>query len=400
MQSANGKAISPDQLVTLPSGKQVTAAVYNAKLNEAHQELNARGFPTNTGTTILTGAIVTPVSTLSGQATNLVKPVGKYKTPAELKKFMDPTILSTGTKAVVLKQPLPITGVLANELHSLKVINETYTKSYSFGSPSTFQAAVYLSLNRYANVMGTDQLHPSANQSDYRISGAGKIYASLFNHSFDIFRSNGSFEAPADPTKKLKLDVHANILGIDIFNLSQQYDQRKTLSGGDSRDFDKHLSVSFPIIPGYLNISGEVGIKGTIGYEYSGTLDHTLVSAEFKPFAEISGYAEGGVSDPLGIFTLGVGGELTVCKGDIDMSASFGVANQDGSQIWLSYVYNVEYDLQFLNGELYAFADYPGDTYRTDIFSWNGPRIRGTYADGRNLYNIYNATSFTQPLTQ
>src|SRR5664279_4573509 len=93
MKDQQGRTVSPNKMMTLPSGRQVTATVYYAKLNEAKRKMNALGFAPANGTKLVTGEILTPASTLSGRVSILSKPVGKYKSPEELKLFLDHTVI-------------------------------------------------------------------------------------------------------------------------------------------------------------------------------------------------------------------------------------------------------------------------------------------------------------------
>ena len=148
-----------------------------------------------------------------------------------------------------------------------------------------------------------------------------------------------------------------------------------------------------------INFSGKIGVRGSAGIEYSGTLYRTFASANVSPVAQISGYAEAGVN-VIGIFGLGVGGQLTFVKGDLDLQAFVGIWSQNSEKIVLAYTYAFEYDIELLKGKLYAYAEacspiplpFVDDCvkYTHDIFTWSGYDKSGVIAADSKTFVIAN----------
>ncbi len=437
MVDKNGKVIPANQMVTLPSGKQITAAEYFDRLNVLERKLNAQGHSLRDTRRSVVSRIVTPKADLDGRTNSTPKAVGNLKTAEERARFTDPKI-STGSatlkplgdyspaerkkiqstvipntnisnyKVATIKTPVIFNGHTFSGPRLLKTIDETTARDQHFGKASSFLAGVDVSLTRFAKIYGTDPQHPNTNISEYKVSGKGRIYTSIIDHAFDVLNVSGEFYVPADSSKKMNARVVVVLAGITVLNMDEKYEQRKEVHGVKAKNFDKSLPISFPIVAG-LDFSGLIGIKGTIGFEYTASLDRTFLKGELKPFASVTGYAEAGVS--VGeVFGLGVGGEVRFLDGNVDLTAWIGLYNQNGAQIVFGYGYDVSYYLEFLSGRLYVYGRLCDPwgivcwTEDADIFTWTGFKDFGTYADGRNLFFIDNApttkTSVSTPSTQ
>jgi len=424
MQDKNGHAISANDPVKLANGRTIPAGIFFTRLNELKRSLNEKGFNLNQNAVV--SQLVTPSATLNGQISKLPKAKGKLRTQAQLDSFLTPafkvgsTLLlplgkyaSASERTRVQQSVITKTGpgkfTLAPLIYRpavpvisrlLQTINQTTSRDLHFGSASTFLAGLRVSLNRFAKIYGSDGQHAVGKLSEYRISATGQLYASILNHSFDVLNATGEAYVPSDTSKKMSLKVIMSVVGINIFNIDEEYDQIKSITGEKARNFDKSFAASIPILP-FIDFTGKIGIKGMVGYDYSCELDHAFLSAEFKPVADIEGYAEVGISDPYDIGTVGARGTLTFLKGFSDLSGWFGIFNANSAQIVLGYGYNVSYYITFLSGKLEAFyrvcvpdwVPFVGGDCTEDahtIFSWTGFTVSGTYADDRNLITIYN----------
>lgn len=430
MKDASGRTIPPDEIMTLKNGQKMTAREYFAKLNQLERSLNLQGYSLRDQQKATVSKTITSSQELEGRLNSVPKPIGQLRTGDNLKKFMDPTenageavlkpyarysneekkrlnslrIETENGKLVARKVQIPPGPSPAVPISSspLKTINETSTKDWRFGSSSTFRAGIRGDLIRYAKLYQFDPRNPERSKSEFKVTAKGKVYGSLFNHSFDFVNASAVYYSPADTAQDMSVTVVVSVVGINVLNLRKTYDQVKTITGRIAKNFDKSFPISFPIV-GPISFSGKVGVKGMVGLEYEGNLYRTFVNLSAKPIAEISGYAEAGLS--IGVAGIGVGGRLTFLKGELDLDGFAGIIFQNPEQIVAAVSYYFGHDLTILKGELYAYAEvgwcpvcWEGEH---TIFRWDGFRSSGTIAEGTRRYVIANVPrSSTAVLTE
>lgn len=418
MKDSLGMPIPADKMMTLPNGQRITAREYFARVNNIERQLNAEGYTLREKKTLIVSKTVTPNATLNVKRSNEPNPIKPLLNETDLKKITDPTakygdvvlkplanytdaekqnlnslrIESDNGKMVAKKLARPVSGLVAGILNPnpVKVINETSVKDWSFGSASTFKAGIRGELNRFAKLYQFNPAHPEKSKSEFKLTASGKIYGALFNHSFDFVNAKATYYSPEDIDKKMTLKVVVSVVGITVLNLDKSYDQVQTITDRVAKNFDKSFPIRFPII-GPINFSGKVGVKGMVGFEYSGNLYRSFASIVAKPLADISGYAEAGFD--VYVASVGVGGRLTFIKGNLDLSGFAGIIFQNPDQLVALVNYYVGYDLSILSGELYAYASFAIWRGEHTIFNWDGYNRSGTIAEGSKRYVIDNTTS-------
>lgn len=426
LKDKNGRAIDPNEMVTLKNGKKVTAKQAIDQLNDIERKLNAQGFSLRNPQTSNASSTVTSRQDLDGRLSAAPAPVGILKTSDEQKKILSPTkaignvLLKPYSqysssektnlrnfsfnekdgelKVQKLARPIPaIKAVSVNGV--LKTINETSSRDWSFGSSSTIKAGIHGDLTRYAKIYSFDPQNPNRSKSEFKITARAKIYGDLFSHHLDLLNASATFFAPEDTTKQMTVGTVVSVAGITVYNFNRGFPQSQNLSGSVGRNInqsaDFEVTVVWPIV-----VSGRIGVRGRIGLEYNANLYRTFVSATAKPVGELSGYAEAGVSIG-GILGVGAGGNLIFVKGQLDMNAFAGVWIQNASQIVAAVSYYFGYDLQILKGNLYAYAEacvpdwvpFVGGScsrYTHSLFNWAGYSSSGTIAEGTRTYVISN----------
>lgn len=439
MVDKNRRKIDPNETIVV-NGKNQNAKVFFDRLNEIEKEQNAKGYSIRDAKRTMVINVNTPASALSGRVREMsisrgnlksenelkkltvttrqvggltLKPFEKYS-DAEKKKLMG-TKFSVNRAGVLIasenksgkKGRRPIVGITdktkivvnghvepVNTTTPLKVINDLSTKDWSFGIMSTFRAGVKADLLRTAKIYSFDPNSPGKSMSEFRVSANAKVYGGLFDNNLDFLSGGVEFYAPADSSKDMTVKGQVRIAGITVLGLNESIKQSKTYTKTTGRTIDKSFSFTVPICCG-VGFIGKIGVKGSAGINYSGSIYRTIVSLEAEPVIDLKGYVEAGVS-VAELVHLGVGGELTFIHGHIPMNSFVGIWAQNASQIVIGYNYYLGYNLSLLNGRLYGFADICAPLvgcYRlgeVDFFTRDGFKGSGTFTEGGNTYVLAN----------
>ena len=440
LKDKNGAPVQPNRPFTLRNGRTITAKEFIEKLNEIEKKANAQGYTLRSSTPVVVSKTVTDRQTLSGNLKSLPVSIAPLKTEAEVKAFMSPyrkvgdltlkpfdeytkeekQLLSTysfsksGARGVTTtklnraKRIRPELPLIVGSPKSLYNTDITNTKTWERGASETFQVGIEGKLHRYAKIYPFNPEHPEKSQSEFKVSASGRIWGSLFSHSIDLLNGSVEFYAPADADKKMSAKINIKAAGITLYNFSREYEQSMSFSDTYGKNFDKSFPIEVPIGYGF-EFKGKIGIKGSIGFEYGGSLYRSFASVQGKPIAEIDGYAEAGL-EFLDIIGGGVGGKLTLLKGSLGLDAFAGIWSQDAEQIVLAISYHFGYDLEMLSGSLYCYVDvcYPdwvpfkgGDCSRLfdhELFEWEGLKRSGTIAEGTESFVLANIWAVERPL--
>jgi len=449
LEDKNGNAISPNEKVTLKTGKVITAQELIDKTNELERKLNAQGYSLRNDSKKIVSNTVTGKKFLDGRKALAPKSIGVFKNEPEVKRFMslEKKVNVAGlspfgkTKTITLKPYSSYTEsekkevnnynysnksgtVMAQKitkprrfdkfktqkvgnLSKLYKVDKTNKKNWGFGHPSTFQASMEGSITRFAIIYPFDPQKPEKNKSEFRVSATGKAKGALFGNEMDILNASGEFYAPSDVSKNMSAKIQVKALETSLFSLNKSYPQKKSFSREHGKTFDKSFAIEIPIITG-IDFKGLIGVKGEVGFEYEAKIERTVASIHAKPIVNLEGYAEAGV-EFLDLLGGGVGGKLKFIKGEFDLNAHTGIWNQNSEEIVVGINYYFGYDVEMLSGEMYAYLEacvkYIG-CYRPlehTFFKWDGFKDSGTIIKGDNvpftLANIakYNdAPVFTQ----
>lgn len=415
MQDAFGKTLKPTDKVTLKNGKVITALEYFTQLNDVEKKLNLQGYSVRTGPSVTTvSKVLTPLTDLAGRVSLLSTSIGPLRSEEALKSYMN-TEKKVGT--LILK---PIDKYTAEELETvsntnfavsnnvisqignavttsvtqappaptvLKGLNEFTTKDWYVGNPATFKAGIKGTLTRKAQFYN----YPNSKQlNEYRVTVNGTVYGTIFNNTLNLLTGDAEFYAPSDPTKPLSATLTIRIVNAVVLNLNETYPQYKNLAQTKAAPVDQFFPIEVPIVAG-VNFSGKIGVRGSVGIESSADIYRSYLMTRVKPVADIMAYVEAG-ANVLGVLELGVGGNLTFLKSNIDMEASVGLYSANARQVVAFYNYYMGYDLNMLSGNLFGYADvnYFLDTKRFthEFFNWTGFRQSGTTAEAFNTYTF------------
>jgi hypothetical protein len=432
LTDSTGKSIPPNQMVTLKNGKQMTAQEYVTQLNAYEAKFNAIGHSLHTEKNVEISNIVTDKKNLDGKVAlfpKILRPRFSRDELTELLRYdnkfgdyvlrpsdqmtqqdrlnnssikfsvVDNKIKTERKSAIKGNNSLPKTDVSNLLVSSLPY--SWHPINTNLGDKSTVYVGFDLSYTSDLEIYSPNGNDSRKNKSSYNASGNASIACALFGNEFDVFKANATYYAPADRTKKTTASCVVSILGDNVVNKKSD-NVDKLFTANYSQGFDKGYSIQIPIWDG-INFDGRVGVAGNIGVQCNlgpgAQTDDFTNSISVGPVADLSGYAQVG-ADFLGIVGAGVGGNLTVFKGDITIGSNVTVANlysPGALQIPVNTSFGVDYGITLLSGDLYVYAQecIPGLSLIWDgacweqtanIFSWGGYTDNGVIAQESHAY--------------
>ncbi|MEO7923240.1 MAG: hypothetical protein ABIR30_06135 [Chitinophagaceae bacterium] len=424
MIDRNGRRISPDEIITLKTGKKITAKEFFASLNEIEQKLNAQGHSLRNNNQKVASYTVTPKKFLDGRVASLSKPIAGLRTEKEIKAILDPTkkigditLKPVGQYTLNQKNKLRMLNfteskglVSAKQINRkltyatqpppssvpLKTIYNVSSKDWPIGYANTFQAGISGDLIREAKIFSIDPVDAEKNKMETRVIAKGRVYGSIYNNSMDLMAVKGEFFSTTDPSRNNTANLFISLGGIVVVNETTGYSDTKTFTGRQDLDINKDFPVRIPIVAG-IDFVGRVGVEGVVGVEYGASLDRTFSAIQLKPLAEINGFAEAGVQ-LVHLLGGGVGINLTFLRGNLDLQAFIGSMGGNQEQLLIAETYYFGYEVSTLNGKLYCYFElcspiplpFIDDCYRKEhiLFDWIGYLESGTIAEGNKQYII------------
>jgi|GEM_PF-2968896 hypothetical protein len=186
--------------------------------------------------------------------------------------------------------------------------------------------------------------------------------------------------------QKARTEIRLQALGQDVFEPLVE----ESLPGPAKEkpelfvfNFDKAYSQQFAIGPVPVNVKAGARAKVSLGYRAG--LDVTRLIAAVLPTASAAGYAEGtvGVAD---VLSAGAGAELTILDLTVPLTGEAGYRFDEVGYPYQSLRINAEAIYEYLNGRIYAYAEYPVPRLgvppwkikkdNLDIFAFKGGRVR------------------------
>ncbi|MBP6688050.1 MAG: hypothetical protein KA160_09340 [Lacibacter sp.] len=426
----NGQSIAPGKLFTLKSGKQVTAQEYLNRINDIEKKLNQKGKTLRKKENEILSRTVTSSNVLAGKAANFkVDPPRKSREDVAKMLIAERTVGATILKPYQLytkeeKDKFESTAFIVSKsgiserrlgsrypnnfalppaaygpLMPLKLIDDKTHRWWMLGDPATFEVGIEAELLRYIKIYPVNIDKPETSLSEFKFAAKGKVFGSVFDHRLNLLNASAEYYAPSNATKKMHTKIQVECAGITIFNHFKEYDQEKTISGFEGKEFDKSFSIKIPIGWG-IDFLGTIGAKGRAGFQYRASVMRGTLAAFAQPVVDINGYAEAGI-EFLNFIGGGVGGRLTLIKGDVGLQMMAGIWAQSRGQIVLGVDFNYDYSLEMLSGDLYCYfeIDYFFDTYRKEhtLFSWEGFQQQGTVASSSAYYTLANEFKYADP---
>ncbi len=226
-----------------------------------------------------------------------------------------------------------------------------------FGGNFNYQLSWTVQAQQYAP--GTDRICRMGGEV---LAGFG-AGATLFGKGFSIVDAKADIQSNLNNTGKASLDAHLDLVGIEIFNETQDLSAEWSDKEGDSEQ-PQLLSVPFQV--GWVTVTVSAGIA----YDYGVMLDFKAAppakdscdvngaslfsaSAQFQPYADLGVWVSADVS-LAGIFGVGVEVDLTL----VGLTLPLNVVLQVGpdpkapTALAIGFNANLNLDLVTLKGEL------------------------------------------------
>ena len=442
LEDGKGNTVSPDKMVTLENGQQITAKNFIDQLNEIERKMNLEGQTLRTENDVVVSKIVTDKRYLDSKIARFGTPISVRKTTSQVDQlFQKNREIVVGNGTVIIK-PLEFDLKEENEekntynyvvsrngsisrskvakrkafvrptmpdimVHgtpkALKIIDERVNKEYDLGNPATFQVGVRGDFRRYLRISPFDPTRPAETMSEFQFNASGRVFGSIKNHAFDFLNASAEFYAPQDTSKKMSAKVQIKAVGITIYNLSKEYKQFVDIEGFYGKEFDHSFPIVVPIVAGF-NFEGKIGVRGSAGFKYKAGIYRLALVGSGQPVVDIEGYAEAGAS-LFGVLGGGVGGVLKFIKADLDFRMWAGIYAQNTDQIVFGLGYNADYYINMLSGYLYVYVkaclpDWLGggcwQENMGELFKWNGFTQSGTLAEGQATVALANTWAYEE----
>lgn len=426
MKDKSGKPVPPNQVIRLKSGRTVTAKEYFDELNKLEKNLNKYGYSIRDPRTGRVKFAIPKEQSLLNAQKSLTPSEGKFLTEAQRKQRNTPAIpvnklvvkpvneyspqefgevrkKSLAVKANNLEMVASAEDLRATPGTLLKQFNHDKSKTWSYGTASIFKTELtarakfsgkYYQPEGKEEDMDRDQIKAAIQNTntEFGMMGTAKATGYVLGSSFQVLDARGEVYLPANKAKKAKVTVSAKLAGISVLNLNKEFSTDFNQSGKKSKQhkYSKEFNIS---ILGYP-ISGEIGVKGEIGFEYQlkGTIPYT-VSASCRPYAGLAAFAEASVD--AWIVEAGVSANLNFIKGEVGIDGGAGIMVWNNVLVFANV--DAVYKLEFLSGSLSVYVETPdicpffdcSYRYDWDIWDWDGIQRTGTFLDVYSL-NVYN----------
>ena len=420
-----GKAFGPNDMIQIPEGKTVPASVYFAELEKLETQFNAKGYSLEKDPLSNTvGKVKVSEADLSKQ--RAAQPAsGKFISEAGIKSTFKAANMVNGVELKSLEDmtdadfkamktskiriattpvsgDLQGTGLKASTTHSvgpaaatpgtlIKTISQGANKSWSYGSTSSFQAAISGAVTINGKVyqpggnlnqmsLAQAKLELAKTSSEFSFTSSGRVDGTLFGKGFNVLNVSANTRVPANSTKQINMGINVSVVGVNIFNFNQNYAQSFSLSA--TKSAYKEIRYTYRTVIVVVPVSGSVGIKGTVGINYGISGNKQSLTANVTPFAELAGFAEAAI-DAL-IVKAGVIGTITFVKGSIPLQAQLVLSINNG--IVITEKLYAGYNLNFLGGKIQLFAKvwtfWSGwKSYYYTLWSTNGYNVSGAFAN-------------------
>ena len=430
------REVSADSIITLPDGRRVQAGRYYAELNRIEQSLNQSGYSLRT----MPDKLVFQESVIERsalqprilQAREAATSPGATMSSAQLmRRFSGPETLDSGQRvlmadeltpqavAAVKGRSQPPTAVrpapparppvvsdrviippgVLTVAPKPKVFHREQPWDWSVGSASSFQAyirgKVVTDLKAYP-LSDTSDAELFKSNTEASLNANAQAGGAILGKSADLVQANASFYAPANTSKPLNAKMGISVLGATVYNFNKDFPAKWSTS--DTLSYKLSVGVPFGVPLGPVTVGGEIGARGSAGFEYGILLTRAGASGHVNPFVHTAVYGEGGASIYIG--GAGIGVEMTLINADLHV---YGKGTIGWFIKWMIFdeLY-CDYSLDMLSGRVYAYvyAYYPCDfigPIPTDIckkqwehnfWNWPGFKASGVLVDYKNIVSF------------
>ncbi len=384
--SKAGLTISPDEVITLKSGRRITGRQLLEEINKLEQQYNDLGYSLRrpVKTPIVINESIIKQDLLQRQRQDSIRkyrPVTQFKLIAPKFANMQALHLQRLKLSPTITQKLQEIQPSLSETIPQPINKEERYDDY-WGDRDLFAAGIHGRIKFYAD---KDKMEAYAE---------GRATAVIFNNEWTVLSIKGQADGP---TTDLNKDTHAFLqvtaLGDDLFTPIDKRGKAPlpVIEGEQYIGVDE--SVKIPVVElGPFSINVTLGFQGRAGIKYGIYLDPASINARFMPILETNAYGQAGLNVFLLVVDVeaGVGAKLTLLNDYLNLSAMAGIGF-DRPQPYFFYEYFAQNTINTLSGEIYAYitVDYyiDSDTWKWAIFSWDGFTYDG-YVIGPISYNV------------
>lgn len=428
-----GRALADTELVALPNGKQITAAAYKKELEPLQQALSEAGYSLNDRQKVILREPSEGAAVLEGQTRALRAELKPGARPLGAQSAVRVQSISIGEQGAIQApvfqnlmlnldavQGAPsgsgrlgggrLRGPAAPEPtepvnRPINIRKEFYK---GFGN-KTFGAGFGADLTVSGRVQGNDKnaLNLRELNGEFHLAVNGRATGRVVGKECDLVRFTGNYDAD-NKSKTVHIAGGVFVAGQKVWS-----DDTTVPQGPREKNVEKSVqasaSASFPIV-GPISISAEVGMRGKVGVTYKYDLKSSSVNGEILPYADVSGYAQGGIAVGPGSGVLGVAvrGTVNLIKYNGELGANVGVGLRGGTKISgadvvlfeRAYWYN---SLELLSGRLDLILIVPlFEDATVKLFDWSGFKADG-YLLNNDAQQVIGQTEplvkvFTQPI--
>ncbi|MBL7817051.1 MAG: hypothetical protein JNL70_18650 [Saprospiraceae bacterium] len=424
-----GKVYGPNDLIQIPDGKAIPASQYFSEIEKLERDFNTKGYSiVNDPAENIVGKPKVSEAELVRQRSSQAA-AGRFFNDQEIDRVfkssnifngkelksvgemtdadfngmkanriniatkpssgeLEGTILAVGAAGVMAQAAAPAPGTL------LKTISKTATKTWSFGSASSFKAAITgtLAINGklYQPAGSLSQLtlaqaraELAKTNSELNFTANGRIDGTLFNKNFNVLNITGNAKVPANSAQQITIGLSVVAAGSNIFNFSQGFPQSFSLISEKSAY--KEIRYSYSTVIVVVPVTGAVGVKGRVGLRYGISGDKQSLRAGVTPFAELGGFAEAYIN--LLVVKAGVRGSIVFVNGSVPLTGDLLLTLNNG--LVLTEKLYAGYSLNFLAGKLELFAKvwtfWKGwKEYTHTLWSTSGFTVSGSFINYQN----------------
>jgi hypothetical protein len=375
----NAKPISPNTILTLPGGKQVTAGAYFSQLNQFEQNITQFGYTLRDKelktVELHRAKFNVPVMRRQAQVEKANHRPDQVRIKLPLNRLKDLHVAKMG-------QIDKIKGsiIAAGQGKPAKTYSANRNWSASWGSDDSF--STYITAN----------IDLSANQHVTKADAQGAAGGAMFGQKLDVVRATTSYVAPT--TGNLTGNTTLYFLGRSIY--SKDHNSTSDLFFGDewSQTLDANTSIEFTIGP--IPMSATLGAQGNATLDFRMDLLPIHANADITPSLGSKVYAQVGVDIVVG--GAGAGGDLVLLNASVPVIGRMQIQTDAQGPYYLADI-SVDDTLQALAGRLYVYAWLevprwglpPWEKKEWDWTLWNfdGIQANGNILSYQNRLNVF-----------
>jgi hypothetical protein len=418
VDQTTGKAIAPSATATLKNGTTIRADQYFAQLNALEQKLNAQGLSLRTLPARIVISDDRPdAATLRSQA-DAIKNLSPPPDQATLdQSFTHRIVLPGGDVVLSIDEATPDAKAAGLQKFAGKEIftengivkvrpampeppkpkgeeSHTYSKiSYSHVLPFDYEfggsaMGVFVSGSETVDGWAQEKTKGSGDDKkfeftdEYHMKGDAESGCHIMGATATLARATASFSTSSDKNTPMTAKMELQVTGTTVYNFDKSFSDTLRHSNDGISD-NVGFGVPYDVPVGPFDVSGEIGARGGAGLSYKivvGNGNKEGLSVDFDPWMNTSAYGEIGVGINLGIVSAsaGVGANLTLLQGDVDMTDGAGIVySPDGHYCLLDSPMVLDKST-VLSGNFYVYVQLEalfgliGHQWDWTIFDWSG----------------------------